>query len=101
MCWRNSPWYINAWLLPLRMLMDVTAALQFLLKKDTDNAIAVAKAYFHFFGWMFSKEKGQSAEKNVTFRCARGFFLQYRLEIFYWQKKDVFTSHSFRKNMKT
>ena len=44
MCFRNSPWQVNIWLLPLRMMMDAAAAAQFLLQKNKSNATAVVKA---------------------------------------------------------
>ena len=63
MCWRNSPWHVNLWLLPLRMMMDAAAAMQFLLGKQKENAFAVAKAYRDFFKWLFSTEKNIPPQK--------------------------------------
>ena len=48
MCYRNSPWYVNCWLLPLRFLMDVAAALQFLAGGNSANTRAVGKAFVEF-----------------------------------------------------
>ena len=71
MCWRNSPWYVNAWLLPLRMIMDAAAIIQFLVNKQKENAAAVGKAYLHFFKWLFSSEK-DSPHPKLSLRKASG-----------------------------
>ncbi len=71
MCWRNSPWYVNAWLLPLRMTMDAAAAIRFLLAKQTGNSVAAGKAYLHFFTWLFSFEK-DSPRQKLSLRKAPG-----------------------------
>lgn len=57
MCYRNSPWYINCWLLPLRLLMDTAAAVQFAIDGNSTSTKAVGRAYFSFFKWLMSKEK--------------------------------------------
>ena len=67
MCYRNSPWYINFWLLPLRLLMDATAALQFAIGGNSASTKAVGKAYIHFLQWMFSKEKQIPGVKRSLF----------------------------------
>jgi len=55
MCFRNSPWYVNLWLLPVRLLMDIAAALQFAVSGNTANTKAIAKGYAHFCKWLFMK----------------------------------------------
>lgn len=67
MYYRNSPWYINCWLLPLRFLMDVAAALQFAITGNGSNTKAIWKAYVSFFKWMFSKEKRLASTKKSLF----------------------------------
>ena len=67
MCYRNSPWYVNFWLLPLRLLMDAAAAFQFALRGSSAGAKAVGKAYAHFFKWLFSKEKQTASVKRSLF----------------------------------
>ncbi|HEX8462768.1 MAG TPA: glycosyltransferase family 2 protein, partial [Segetibacter sp.] len=37
MCFRNSPWYVNLWLLPLRVMLDIVAAVRFLVAEDSAN----------------------------------------------------------------
>jgi GT2 family glycosyltransferase len=64
MCYRNSPWYVNCWLLPLRFLMDVAAALQFAAGGNSANTKAIGRAYVHFFKWLFSKEKETATIKK-------------------------------------
>ena len=67
MCCRNSPWYINCWLLPLRFLMDAAAALQFATGGNGANTKAIGKAYLHFFKWLFSREKQSARTKKSLF----------------------------------
>jgi len=67
MCFRNSPWYVNCWLLPVRLLMDTAAALQFAVGGSGANTRAIAKAYVHFCKWLFSKEKQTAEIKKSLF----------------------------------
>ncbi len=71
MCWRNSPWEVNLWLLPLRMMMDGVAALQFLVQKQKPHTGAVLRAYRDFFRWMFSNGK-DSPRQKLSLRKAVG-----------------------------
>ena len=86
MCWRNSPWYVNLWLLPLRMMMDALAALQFLLQKQKQSTIAVGKAYLHFFKWLFSFET-DSPQKKLSLRKASGVLKGSIVWKYYIEKK--------------
>lgn len=52
MCFRNSPWYVNLWLLPVRFVLDMVAALKFLVSQDVANSMAVLKAYGGFMVWL-------------------------------------------------
>ncbi len=67
MCFRNSPWFVKCWLLPLRVLMDAAAALQFTVSGNSASAGAVVKAYVHFCKWLFSKEKQTARIKKSLF----------------------------------
>jgi GT2 family glycosyltransferase len=64
MCYRNSPWYVNCWLLPLRLLLDATAALEFAIGGNSASTKAVGKAYVHFIKWLFSNEKQTAVVKK-------------------------------------
>ncbi len=90
MCWRNSPWYVNAWLLPLRMMMDFAAALQYLLQKQKENTVAVFKAYRDFFKWMFSAEK-DSPLKKMSLRKAPGVLQKSIVWKYYIDKKKTYS----------
>src|SRR4051812_20352326 len=57
MCYRNSPWYVLSWLLPLRLFMDTAAAIQFAIEGNSASTKAVGRAYLHFFKWLFSNER--------------------------------------------
>ncbi len=89
MCWRNSPWYVNLWLLPLRMMMDTAAALQYLLSKQKENATAVGKAYVHFFKWLFSFEK-DSPHQKLSLRKATGSAAFSIVWKYYIEKKKTY-----------
>lgn len=65
MCFRNSPWYVNLWLLPVRLFMDTAAALQFAVSGNTANTKAVAKGYAHFCKWLFMKNGTVKTKKSL------------------------------------
>ncbi len=67
MCFRNSPWYILLWLFPLRLLLDVVAAIKFLIADDSANSKAVFVAYKDFFKWLV-------IEKNKFPRKTKSLF---------------------------
>jgi GT2 family glycosyltransferase len=65
MCFRNSPWYINIWLLPFRFMLDIAASLRFLIKEDKGNCKAVFLAYRDFLKWV-ATEKGKYPAKKKS-----------------------------------
>lgn len=66
MCFRNSPWYVNAWLLPVRFGLDIIASIHFLVNEDSDNCKAVFKAYRDFIKWLaFEKNKYPAKKKSL------------------------------------
>lgn len=89
MCWRNSPPYVNAWLLPLRMMLDGIALIKFLTAKQSENAVAVGKAYLHFFKWLFSFEK-DSPQKKMSLRKAAGVLKESLIWKYYIIKKKTY-----------
>ena len=89
MCWRNSPPYVNAWLLPLRMALDGVALIKFLTGKQSKNAVAVGKAYLHFFKWLFSFEK-DSPKKKLSLRKAPGVLKGSLVWKYYIRKKRTY-----------
>ncbi|MDQ6814729.1 MAG: glycosyltransferase family 2 protein [Bacteroidota bacterium] len=65
MCFRNSPWYVNLWLVPVRLVLDFVAALRFLMH-DWSNCKAVLLAYKDFIKWLvFEKDKFPSKKKAL------------------------------------
>lgn len=65
MCFRNSPWYINLWLLPTRIVLDFIAAFHFLLH-DWSNCKAVLLAYKDFIKWLLiEKDKFPQKKKSL------------------------------------
>ena len=65
MCFRNSPMLVNAWLLPVRFVLDIAASLRFLIKEDRGNCKAVFLAYRDFIKWLFT-EKNKYPEKKKS-----------------------------------
>ena len=65
MCCRNSPWYVNLWLFPLRMILDFVAAIKFLIADDSANSKAVFLAYRDFAKWLL-KEKNKFPKKKKS-----------------------------------
>lgn len=55
MCFRNSPWYILLWLFPLRLFLDIVAAIKFSIADDSVNSKAVFVAYKDFFKWLINE----------------------------------------------
>lgn len=70
MCFRNSPWYINLWLMPVRLILDLIAAISFLLE-DWSNCKAVLVAYKDFFKWLLTEKNKFPARKKslLTIPC--------------------------------
>ena len=64
MCFRNSPWYVNLWLIPVRMLLDFAAAIRF-LSHDWDNCKAVLLAYKDFLKWLALEKNKFPAKKKA------------------------------------
>jgi GT2 family glycosyltransferase len=70
MCFRNSPWYVNLWLSPVRVVLDFIAAFRFLLH-DWNNCKAVFLAYKDFIKWLvIEKDKFPPKKKALwTIPC--------------------------------
>ncbi|MDB5246095.1 MAG: glycosyltransferase family 2 protein [Segetibacter sp.] len=64
MCFRNSPWYVNLWLLPVRMGLDLIAAFRFLIAEDSANSKAVFVAYKDFIKWLATEKNKFPAKKK-------------------------------------
>lgn len=66
MCFRNSPWYVLMWLLPVRIVLDIIASLKFLTDGDSTNCIAVFKAHRDFLKWLATeKNKIPRSKKSL------------------------------------
>jgi len=65
MCFRNSPWFINLWLLPLRIVLDIVASIRFLIAEDSANFKAVFLAYKDFIKWLLV-EKNKFPDKKKS-----------------------------------
>jgi GT2 family glycosyltransferase len=66
MCFRNSPWYVNLWMIPVRTVLDIIAAISF-LKQDWKNCKAVLLAYKDFIKWLFLEKNKFPVRKRSLF----------------------------------
>jgi GT2 family glycosyltransferase len=67
MCFRNSPWYVLIWLLPLRVGLDIVASFKFLSDGDSTNCKAVFRAYIDFVRWVTSEKISFQKRKNLFY----------------------------------
>ncbi len=63
MCFRNSPWYVNLWMMPVRIFLDCIASFRFLLH-DWNNCFAVLLAYKDFIKWLVTEKDKYPAKKK-------------------------------------
>lgn len=89
MCLRNAPWYYLAWWLPARFLMDTMAALMFVFKKDTANAMAVCKGYGGMLNWLFHS-KNEYAKKKTSLLNIKAVAKYSVIWRFYIRKKKTY-----------
>ena len=91
MCFRNSPWYILLWLLPLRAGLDVVASIKFLSDGDSTNCKAVFRAYRDIVRWV-TREKNKFPKKkksllSISFVLKRSIVWEYYIKnIKYYSK---------------
>ncbi|WP_018611414.1 glycosyltransferase family 2 protein [Segetibacter koreensis] len=64
MCFRNSPWYVLTWLLPVRIVLDTIASFKFLAEGDKSNCKAVFRAYLDFMKWLVNEKNKFPANKK-------------------------------------
>lgn len=80
------------WLLPLRLILDGLAGLQFLLKGQVKNVLAILKAhisfYSHFGKWT---QKRKIAQRTVYQPNKAGLFKQSVIRAYYLNNKKKFS----------
>jgi len=64
MCFRNSPWYILTWLIPVRIVLDIIASFKFLAEGDRANCKAVFRAHTDFIKWLVTEKSKFSPHKK-------------------------------------
>ncbi len=64
MLYKNLPWQIALWKIPVRLMLDATAAWKHLLIGDPGFFLSIAKAHLHFGKWIFFEKHRYSASKN-------------------------------------
>jgi len=84
MCFRNSPWYVLIWLLPVRIVSDTIASCKFWADGDKSNSKAVFSAYRDFVKWLV-KEKNKlpantKALLSVSFVLKKSIVWEYYIK---------------------
>ena len=64
MLYKNLPWYSAGWKLPVRLMLDCTAALKHLVHGDKGFFVAIIQAHFHFWKWIFAAKKTKLKSKK-------------------------------------
>jgi hypothetical protein len=91
MCYRNAPASYKIWWLPVRMLTDLVSVVFFLLKGQSDHAMAVLRAYGQFFKWIFS-EKAQWPEKKSSLTELNQVFKHSIIAQYFLAKRKTWSS---------
>lgn len=89
MLYKNLPVFERAWKIPIRLVLDGISGLRELLKGDSGYFMAVIKAHWQFYGWVFSKnnKKNSSAKK---LKNLQGVFKGLIIWQFFIKKKNSF-----------
>ncbi len=97
---KNLPWSEKWWKIPYRLGLDQLSAVKNLLSGDAGYFVAVIKAHFAFFYWIFfvKKKKNEARKKNL-----KHFSGVYRGNIvwkYFVQKKKLFSEIVSKENEK-
>lgn len=80
------------WLIPLRLILDGVAGLQFLAKGDFKNIWAIVRAHFSFYGsFPMWYKKRQAAKKLVSFRNKEGIYHRSIIVDYFIKKRKWFS----------
>ena len=60
---KNLPITEACWKIPCRLLLDVLAAYKSLFEGSGSDWLAIAKAHFHFVGWLFISKEANNLPK--------------------------------------
>ncbi len=81
MCFRNSPWYILIWLVPVRIVLDTIASFKFWAEGDKSNFKAVFKAYQDVIKWLANEKNKFPANKksllSISFVLKKSIVWEY------------------------
>lgn len=88
---RNSPAGYLLWWLPVRLVLDLSAAIQFALKSEGANAAAVVKAWYGFLAWWLGAEGEKFAAKKKSLRHISVVAKCSILFGYFIQKKTTYT----------
>lgn len=90
MLYKNMPWQAKLWKLPLRLLLDTTAAIKHLSAGDIAHFMAVGKAWLHFFSWIIRyQHKSVFAHQNNNIKY--GIYNGSIIWDYYLEKKKRFS----------
>lgn len=84
------------WLLPLRLILDGIAGVQFLFKGDFKNIIAIIRAHFSFYrSFRFWSKKRKAAQAMVKQRNEEGIYPKSIILDYFLQSKKTFSNLKF------
>ncbi len=87
------------WLIPLRLMLDGIAGVQFLMSGQFKNILAIIKAHFHFYG-TFGKwyEKRKASQQLVTARNTAGIYPKSIIAQYFLKGKKKFSDLGWKPN---
>ncbi len=91
---KNLPWREKWWKMPCRLALDAVAAWRALLSGDTGFFTAVAKAHFHYTGWIIT---GQIPELPFPDKKNEGWYNGSLIWQYFIKKKKKFSEIVVRK----
>lgn len=90
MIYKNTPVAAAIWKIPCRILLDVVTAFRGLLSGDRGYFIAICKAHYHFFGWLFFYKK-QSVFPNKKHGKLYGYYKGSVVWAYFIKQKKTFS----------
>ena len=80
----------SLWKIPVRLILDIASAWRGLFSGDSGYFVAVHKAQFHFWGWLFFKQKRSVFPVKRSGKL-QGFFSGSVALAYFIRKKDRFS----------
>lgn len=69
MLWKNSPFSVLYWLIPVRFVLDAIAAWRYVFQGRIGHFLAIAKAHIVFLNWILVKRNAQELPLKALKSC--------------------------------